>query len=215
LGLASCAVICCSGIDGGGAGARELSFEERVRAEEALARVYQSHRGTGGRPEHVVPRPVLEARVRTRLQQDVALAEYWHTPITARILEREVARMVRDTRMPGRLAEFFAALGGDPILVQECLARPALVDRMVRHRFQSDRRIHDAARREAEALHSALEQGAIDPWVAHPRRTVVDEPRRRALKAERALCGRQRWGSTVSAVGATRTGPRGHLASGR
>lgn len=183
LGLASCAVICCVWIDGGAAGARGLTFEERLRAEEALARVYQSHRGAGGRP---VPRPVLEARVRTRLQQDVALAEYWHTPITPSMLEREVARMVRDTRMPDRLAELFAALGGDPILVQECLARPALVERMVRRRFQSDPRIHEAARREAAALHAALEQGAIDPWAEHPRRTVVDEPRCPLLEVARS-----------------------------
>ena len=38
--------------------------------------------------------------------------------------------MARDTKQPELLSELFAALGNDPFVMAECLARPILVDRL-------------------------------------------------------------------------------------
>ena len=38
-------------------------------------------------------------------------------------------RMARDTKRPDVLRELFEALGSDPFVIAECLARPALAER--------------------------------------------------------------------------------------
>ena len=123
--------------------ARELSFEERVAAQAAIERVVYAHQIGGTVPfEEAVPRPVLEARVMTYLKQSAALATVWKAPVTADDLRAELARMVRQTSMPERLRENFAALGHDPFLILECLVRPVLVDRLARARFDADATLH-------------------------------------------------------------------------
>ena len=131
--------------------ARELSFDERVEAQEAIERVYYSHQDGASRAfEAVVPRAVLEQKVRKYLAQSIALEDFWGTRVSTDMLEREVERMVRETRMPARLSELFAALGNDGFLVQECLARPLLVDRLARSFFSTDERLHGPAGQKAE-----------------------------------------------------------------
>src|SRR5712671_641023 len=119
--------------------ARDLTFEDRVNAQEAIERVYYSHQIGATKPfEEAVPRAVLEDRVRTYLKESVALETYWKTPITAQALTRELERMTRHTRLPDRLREIDSALGNDPQLLLECLARPALADRLARNFFAFD-----------------------------------------------------------------------------
>ena len=77
-----------------------------------------------------MPRTVLEAKVEKYLKQSVALERFWHTPVTGEMLQAEMERQARQSRMPERLGELYAVLGDDPSLVRECLARPALVDRL-------------------------------------------------------------------------------------
>lgn len=152
-----------------------LSFEDRVRAQEAIERVYYSHQIGATRPfERAVPREHLEKKVRTNLKESVGLERIWKTPVTAAMLRAEMERMARRTRMPGRLRELYAALGNDPILIQECLARPVLTNRLIRNFFARDGSIHGSTRQTAESLHADLLNGRIDPSAEHPRRTVVD-----------------------------------------
>ncbi|HEV8700929.1 MAG TPA: hypothetical protein VGV60_06620 [Candidatus Polarisedimenticolia bacterium] len=47
--------------------------------------------------------------------------------------------MARRTMISERLREVCAALGNDSFRIQECLARPALVDRLARNLFDADR----------------------------------------------------------------------------
>jgi N-acetylneuraminic acid mutarotase len=113
--------------------ARELSFEERVKAQEAIERVYYSHQlGTTKPFEEAVPREAIERRVHVYLKQSVALATRWKTPVTAEALEREWGRIAERTRFPDRLEEVIEALGHDRVLVLECFVRPLLVDRLAR-----------------------------------------------------------------------------------
>jgi N-acetylneuraminic acid mutarotase len=139
---------------------RELSFAERVTAEEAIQRVYYGHQlGATQAFERAVPRTFVEERVRTYLAQSVALEEIWRTPVTGAMLRAELERIAHSTRFPDRLSELYAALGEDPTVVLECLARPTLVDRLSRSFYASDERFHQEPARLAERVRESLLRG--------------------------------------------------------
>ncbi len=139
---------------------RELSFEQRVEAQEAIERVYYAHQIGATLPfEQAVPRALIEKKVRNYLKASAALETWWSTEVTAAALQREAQRMARDSRLPGRLIELHAALHHDSFLIQECLARPALVNRLARRFFADDDRIHVEARRQAAELGPVTDEG--------------------------------------------------------
>ncbi|HEV8200098.1 MAG TPA: MopE-related protein [Candidatus Polarisedimenticolia bacterium] len=112
---------------------RELTFAERVEAQAAIERAAYAHQIGSTLPfEKAVPHRVLERKVETYLRESLLLERRWHEPVTAEALKRETERILSRTQAPERLREVFAALGNDPVLIQECLARPALVDRLAR-----------------------------------------------------------------------------------
>src|SRR5262245_33747286 len=93
------------------AAAAHLTFQDRVRAEEALARVrYAQQVGATAPFEEAVPREVLEQRVREALAYSRALERLWHNRITGNALAREVARQVRDSLDPEALRAMHEAL---------------------------------------------------------------------------------------------------------
>ena len=105
--------------------ARDLTFEERVAARRAVEEVYWKHRiwpadNPGPKPplQAVFPDAALRAMVEDELRRSPDLS-------TAQ-LQAEVDRMVARTRAPKILSELFEALGHDPLLIAETLARPAL-----------------------------------------------------------------------------------------
>ena len=148
----------------------KLGFQDRVEAQEAIERVYHAHRLSDSRSfETATPSARIEQKVRRYLAQSVALEVVWEHPITAEMLDRELARIVRKTRSPDRLQELFGALGNDPVVVRECLARPLLVDRLSRQFFASDRRIHAETRRQADAVRARLVSGELSRSVASDR----------------------------------------------
>src|SRR5258706_9885827 len=74
-----------------------------------------------------------------------------------------MTRMAEETRDPGLLRELFAALGNDPFLIAECLARPVLADRMIRNGYARDDRFHGELRSQAEAaLDGATGAGSMN-----------------------------------------------------
>jgi hypothetical protein len=136
--------------------ARELTFERRLQAQEAIQRVYYSHKIGAEKPfEQAVPREVLEKRVRKHLRQSRALDRIWNTPITAEALHRELLRIALRTRDREMLREIFDALGGDSRLIQECFVRPVLTDRLARNFFAGDPEMHRETRAEAESSRAA------------------------------------------------------------
>ncbi len=153
-----------------GTSPRDLTFDERVRAQEAIERVYYAHQTGATRPfEEAVPRAVLQTKVRAYLRRSVALDRFWHTPVTAEALDRETARIVANSRLPERLEEMYAALGGNAFLFQETIVRAALVERLTRRFAEHDERwagALDPAASWGEAL------AALDPDDA----TVVADP---------------------------------------
>ncbi|HZD96150.1 MAG TPA: hypothetical protein VE133_17955, partial [Candidatus Sulfotelmatobacter sp.] len=80
-----------------------------------------------------------------------ALEDYWHRPITAEQLQAEMDHMAQHTKQPEVLQELFDALGNDPFVIAECLARPALAERLVTSWYAGDQRIHGELKQRAEA----------------------------------------------------------------
>ena len=113
---------------------RTLTFAERVAYQRAIEEVYWRHRiWPKERPD---PKPSLDAvmsqaqiekKVEDYLRNSQALEDYWQQPITAEQLQAEMDRMAQHTKQPEVLRELFAALGNDPFVIAECLARPVLV----------------------------------------------------------------------------------------
>ena len=71
----------------------------------------------------------LENKVADYLRKSQAVEDYWQQPITPEQLQAEMDRMALDTKQPEVLRELFEALGNDPFVIAECLARPTLVER--------------------------------------------------------------------------------------
>jgi hypothetical protein len=74
---------------------------------------------------------------------------------------REMERMAQHTKQPEVLRELFEALGNDPFVNAECLARPALAERLLTSWYAHDQRIHGDLKQRAKAeleAHAALEQ---------------------------------------------------------
>jgi hypothetical protein len=73
----------------------------------------------------------LEKKVAAYLRKSQALVEYRQQPISAEVLQAEIDRMAKNTKQPEVLGELFAVLRNDPVVIAECLARPALAERLV------------------------------------------------------------------------------------
>ena len=128
---------------------RTLTFTERVAYQRAIEDVYWRHRiWPKGRPDpkpsldSVISQAQLEKKVADYLRSSQALENYWQQPITAAQLQTEMERMARDTKQPQMLRELFKALGNDPFVVAECLARPMLSERLVTNFHTHDERSH-------------------------------------------------------------------------
>jgi hypothetical protein len=147
---------------------RSLTFDERVRAQEAIERVYYKHQIAAKHPfDAVISRAVLESKVRKYLDQGNALASVWKTAVTDDALRREMERMIDGSRMPERLHELFAVLGNDPYLIKECLARATLVERLTRSFETPERAPSSTAASRPQAASSTVEASLscfVDGW---------------------------------------------------
>jgi N-acetylneuraminic acid mutarotase len=165
---------------------RELGIAERIAAETAIEKVYYDHQIGTTRPfDRAITKETLAGSVRRYLGQSAALRDFWNAPIGSYELRNEMNRIARDTRSPERLHEVYAAVGHDAFILQECLARRTLADRWARALFAFDRRIHDGARREAEALQRRLSEDPVLLGTEDARRQVVELSRSRASDDER------------------------------
>ena len=137
---------------------RTLSFEQRLSYQRAIEEVYWRHRiWPKERPDPkpsldaVMSQAQLEKKVNDYLRNSQVLEDYWQRPITADQLQAEMDRMAKQTKQPEVLQELFEALGNDPFVIAECLARSALVGRLITNWYAYDRRIHGELKQHAEA----------------------------------------------------------------
>src|SRR5580765_7814389 len=132
---------------------RTLSFEERVAYQRAIEELYWRHRiWPKQRPD---PKPSLDAvmsqtqiekKVEDYLRDSEMLEDYWQRPISAEQLQAEMDRMAKHTKQPEVLRELFEALGNDPFVIAECLARPVLSERLITNYYNYNQRFHGTAR---------------------------------------------------------------------
>ncbi len=128
---------------------RTFSFAERVAFQRAIEDVYWRHRiwpkeNTNSKPalDAVMSQAQLEDKVEGYLRDSLALEDRWQKPITAEELQAEVDRMAQDTKQPEVLRELFEALGNDPTVIAECLARPILAERLIADLSAQDQTRH-------------------------------------------------------------------------
>ena len=124
---------------------RRLTLDERVNYQRKIEEVYWRHRiwpkeNPTAKPSlsQVMPDAVIRARVKDALKKSNALDNFRQRPITAEQLQAEMERMARDTRDGATLQELFRALGDDPQVIAETLARQSLVDREIPDLFPND-----------------------------------------------------------------------------
>src|SRR3989440_9142836 len=89
--------------------------------------------------EKVMSQTQIEKKVEDYLRNSQALEDYWQTPITPDQLQAEMERIANHTKQPGMLRELFAALGNDPLVIAECLARAVLAERLLTELNNEDR----------------------------------------------------------------------------
>src|SRR5215475_9382262 len=125
---------------------RTLSFADRVAYQRAIEEVYWRHRiwpDTNPSPkpslDAVMSQAQLEMKVTDYLYNSQTVEAHWHRPITADQLQSEMERMASHTKQPEVLREIFEALGNDPFVIAECLARPVLAQRLLTELNDRDR----------------------------------------------------------------------------
>src|SRR5262249_15573269 len=109
-----------------------------VAYQQAIEEVFWRHRiWPKERPDPkpsldaVMSQATIEKKVREYLHDSELLEQQWQQPITREQLQAEMERMARHTKQPDVLREIFQALGNDPFVIAECLARPVLAQRLL------------------------------------------------------------------------------------
>jgi hypothetical protein len=170
------------------AGAEDLTA--LVNARTAIERVYYIHR-LGQKPpfEQVSPPALIERLVKDDLRKEAALKQVYGVEITPAVLDTEVQRINTTTRAPEMLVEIKAALGNDPAKFASVFAKPNLVERLLREKFDNDDALHAVQRRQAEQVREKLLSQDPNPGGrASPRAQTFPENRARrdARPPERA-----------------------------
>src|SRR5215831_2786052 len=158
---------------------RTLTFAQRVAYQRAIEEVYWRHRiwpntNAGPKPPlgEVMSQAQVEKKVEDYLRNSQALEDHWQRPITTEQLQAEMDRMARHTKQPEVLREVFEALGNDPFVIAECLARPVLSERLLPN-FGHDKEPFDSAPPRAEKQMPKLMTGASANYTLP---TIPDAP---------------------------------------
>ncbi len=132
-------------------------IEQLLRDRTAIERVYYNHR-LGEKPafEKVSPPSLIERLVKDDLRKESTLKKVYGVEISSAQLDAEVNRINTTTRAPEILAELKSALGGDRARFARTVAKPILVERVLRDRFDNDDQLHSPQRRQVEAARAQL-----------------------------------------------------------
>ncbi len=139
------------------AAGRNDDFGARCTDREAIERIYYNHR-LGQKPpfEQTLPPATLENLVRLDLRKEAVLKKNYGVEITPAMLDAEVRRIDTTTRAPEVLAEIKAALDNDSDRFANSFARPIIVERLLRDKFDNDDAIHAPQRRLVEQMRNEL-----------------------------------------------------------
>jgi hypothetical protein len=210
------------------ASARNITLEDRLAAQKAIEQVYWNHRvwpkeNLGAKPplSAVMPDSAIRAKVEDYLAKSNALEHWWRRPITAEQLQAELSRMTRDTQDGALLNELYQALGNDPGLITETLARQTLAERLIHNWYGSDTRFHADTRAMAEAARAACDRVSClkalsgeyseTTWVRSDDRTQrLPDPRQTAI-----ALGSADWDRRLNRLAMSLDAKRGSPLAGR
>ena len=128
------------------------------------------------RSRRPLPPATLENLVRLDLKKEAVLRKTYGVTITPALLDAEVQRINTTTRAPDMLAEIKAALGNDPVKFANVFAKPFLVERELRGRFDNDDALHAAQRQEAERVREQLLEAAAKSEGRNPKAEGLRSP---------------------------------------
>ena len=100
--------------------------------------------------EQALPAAQIADLVRLDLKKKAILKRVYHLDLGQAEIDTEVQRIKSTTRAPDVLAEIEHALGDDPRRFADTVARPIVIERELRTRFENDPKLHATARASAE-----------------------------------------------------------------
>lgn len=126
---------------------------DSIADRRAVEQVYYKHRlGTKPPFEETMPPALLGQLVQREVEKERVLKAVYAVEITDALVEAEVKRIEATSKAPEVLAEIQAALGGDRARFAATVARPIVVERILRARFENDEKLHAPTRQSADAL---------------------------------------------------------------
>jgi hypothetical protein len=126
----------------------------------AIERVYHAHRTGTKRPfGESMTGAMIEKAVRLALHKEAVLLRRYKVEITPALVAAEVQRIDTTTRAPKILKEIKQALGNEPERFARSMARPIVVERELRRRFDTDDALRAARRKEAGQARKKLLAG--------------------------------------------------------
>src|SRR6266436_374651 len=162
---------------------RTLTFAERVEYQRAIEDVYWRHRiwpkeNPDPKPalNKVMSQTQLEKKVEDYLYDSQVLEDNRQRPLTAQQLQAEMDRMAQHTRQPEVLNELFEALGNDPFVIAECLARPVLSERLVADLSAQDKTKLSHSTRTKELSRISMAAASTNAAYALPKVREGDSP---------------------------------------
>jgi hypothetical protein len=133
------------------------SVGELVDDRLAVERVYYAKQVGAKIPfEQAVTRSVIERRVQQELLKERVLKNVYRLEITPKLVAEEVVRIERSTMAGDMLAQIKLALANNPERFARSVAKPLVVDRVLRARFEADATQQAGKRQEAESLRAQL-----------------------------------------------------------
>ncbi|OOP57451.1 MAG: hypothetical protein AYP45_03125 [Candidatus Brocadia carolinensis] len=133
-----------------------MSLEARVACQRLIEEVSWKHtiwpeENTSPKPplSEVISEEELRKKVTETLRMSKALEIIWKHPVEGYQLQAEMERMAETTQDAETLRELWEALGNDPQLIAEVLARQVLVERLIHDWYAFDERFHGRLKKRA------------------------------------------------------------------
>ena len=140
--------------------ASQAETEQLFQWRAKLERIYHDSRLPPKKPfdEEFSP-SVIQNLVAADLHKERVLEKVYGVTVTKEMLEEEVRRIEKDTKDAKTLARIKTALGPDVQGFAETVARPIIVERLLRLKFYQDKAIHAAERENAISSRRGMEAG--------------------------------------------------------
>lgn len=129
---------------------KEEAFHALCLDRAVIERVYHLHRQNVREPfEKAVPFATIRRLVKLDLRNEKVLSDFFSVHISEKDIQEEVHRIDATTRDVSMLSEIKQALGNDPSRFARSIARPIVVERLLRQHFDSNESLHSRQRSRA------------------------------------------------------------------